>query len=104
ITVKPHASLFAAALIVLVAVVARRDDRSLAAPLGIFGATIAVGPLAATAWLTAKGALAAWREIVFDYLLPLYSRLGRPDRWPVHWWPVWIPIAAGLALPGGCGL
>jgi hypothetical protein len=104
ITVKPHAGLFAAALIVLVAVVARRDDRSPAVPLGIFAAAIAVAPLAAAAWLAAKGAFAGWREIVFDYLLPLYSRLGRPDRWTVHWWPLWIPIAAGVALSVGSAL
>src|SRR3989449_1246550 len=57
-----------------------------------------MAPLAVAAWLAAKGALAAWREIVFDYLLPLYSRLGRPDRWAFHRWHVWIPLAAGVAL------
>src|SRR2546428_729642 len=71
ITVKPHAGLFAAALLVFVAVVARRTGRSVACAAAILAAAVAVAPAAATSWLAAKGALAAWREIVFDYLLPL---------------------------------
>jgi len=98
ITVKPQAGFFAAALIVLVAVVARREGRSLALAVGILATSIVMAPLAVAAWLAAKGALAAWRELVFDYLLPLYSRLGRPDRWAFHRWHVWIPLAAGVVL------
>src|SRR6266850_1277728 len=97
-TVKPHAGLFAAALLVVVAVVARRTGFSVARPVAIFAAAVAVAPVAVMAWLAAKGALAAWREIVFDYLVPLYSKLGRPDRWTFHRWQVWIPIGAGVAL------
>ena len=37
----------------------------------------AVVPAAVVAWLALAGALPAWRAIVFDYLVPLYSRLGR---------------------------
>ena len=77
----------------LVAVVARREGRSLALAVGILATSIVMAPLAVAAWLAAKGALAAWRELVFDYLLPLYSRLGRPDRWAFHRWHVWIPLA-----------
>jgi 4-amino-4-deoxy-L-arabinose transferase-like glycosyltransferase len=104
ITVKPHVGLFAAALIVLVAIVGRRDGRGLALSLGIFATTLALAPLAVAVWLAAKGAFAAWREIVFDYLLPLYSRLGRPDRWTFHRWHVWIAIAAGMVLSVGSAL
>lgn len=104
ITVKPHAGVLAAALIVLVAVVARRRGRSLTLPVVILAAALALAPLAAAAWLAAKGALAAWREIVFDYLLPLYSRVGRPERWAFHRWHVWIPIATGAALSVGAAL
>jgi hypothetical protein len=104
ITVKPHAVLLAAALIVLVAIVSRRDGHAVALSVGIFAVALVVAPLAVAGWLAAKGALAAWREIVFDYLLPLYSRLGRPDRWTFHRWHVWIPIAAGVALSVGATL
>ena len=97
-TVKPHAGLFAAMLLVVVVVAARGTGRSAALAAVIFAASVAVAPAAVTVWLAAKGALAAWREIVFDYLVPLYSKLGRPDRWTFHRWPVWIAIGAGVAL------
>ena len=124
ITVKPHAVLLAAALLVLVAVVARRrglleSERasngappaarrpaacSVAAPLGIFAAAIIVPSLAVVAWLAAVGALPAWYDIVLRYLVPLYSRLGRPDRWTFYRWHVWLPIAAGVTLSLGSAL
>jgi hypothetical protein len=104
VTVKPHAGLLAASLAGLVAVVARRDGRALALPLGIFATSLVVVPALVVAWLAAKGALAAWREIVFDYLLPLYARLGRPERWTFHRWHVWIPVTAGVLLSLGSAL
>jgi len=104
ITVKPHASLLAAALAGLVAVVAWREGGGLALAVGIFAAALAVAPAMVVAWLAAKGALAAWREIVFDYLLPLYARIGRPERWTFYRWHVWIPIAAGVVLSLGSAL
>jgi hypothetical protein len=109
ITVKPHAGLFAAALLVLVAVVARGSgppaERGLAAaPVGIFAAALVVPSLAVVAWLALVGALPAWYEIVVRYLVPLYSRLGRPDRWTFYRWHVWLPIAAGVALSLGSAL
>jgi hypothetical protein len=104
ITVKPHAGVLAAALIVLVAVVARHTGRSLLLSVIILAAALALAPLAATAWLSTKGALAAWREIVFDYVLPLYARVGRPERWAFHRWHVWIPLVAGAALSIGATL
>jgi hypothetical protein len=101
ITVKPHAGLLAAALLALVAVVARGAERPLTAPVAVFAAAILVPPLAVVAWLAAAGALPAWYEIVVGYLVPLYSRLGRPERWTFYRWHVWIPIAAGVALALG---
>jgi hypothetical protein len=56
------------------------------------------------AWLAVTGALPAWYEIVVQYLVPLYSRLGRPGRWTFSRWHVWIPIAAGVALSIGSAL
>ena len=116
ITVKPHAGLFAAALLVLVAVVAGRGRhgdvharrrpwlRRAAVPAGIFVGTLIVPPLAVFVWLAAVGAVPAWYEIVVRYLVPLYSRLGRPDRWGFYRWQVWIPIAAGVVLSLGSAL
>jgi len=118
LTVKPHAGLLAAALLVLVAVVARRDAsprgvvpdaaasraagaRSAVAAVAIFAVALAVPSLVVVAWLGAAGALPAWYEIVVGYLVPLYSRLGRPERWTFHRWHVWIPIAAGAVLSIG---
>ena len=60
--------------------------------------------LAVVAWLAAVGALPAWYDIVVHYLVPLYSRLGRPDRWTFYRWHVWLPIAAGVALSLGSAL
>ncbi len=115
ITVKPHAGLFAGALLVLVAIVARRagafgteltaDDSTTlrpparaVGPVAVFAAAIIAPSLAVVAWLAVAGALPAWYEIVVGYLMPLYSRLGRPAHWTFYRWHVWIPIAAGVAL------
>jgi hypothetical protein len=97
-TIKPHAAVFAAALAVALAVGAWRRDAGTAATLAAFGAGIALVPLAIVAWLGAAGGLAAWRAIVADYLVPLYSRLGRPGTWGFHRWHVWIAI--GVAAMG----
>ena len=99
ITIKPHAGLFAAALLVLVAVVAR----GAAQPVATFAAALVVPAIGVLAWLAAAGGLAAWYEIVVRYLVPLYSRL-RPARWTLDRWHVWIPIAAGVALSLGSAL
>ena len=119
ITVKPHAGLFAAALLVLVAAVAHRSGRASdggagasrrpaagtsAASVAIFAITILVPLLAVGAWLGVVGAGPAWYEIVAGYLAPLYSRLGRPERWTFDRWHVWIPIAAGVACSIGSAI
>jgi hypothetical protein len=104
ITVKPHAALYAAMLLGLVAAVARAARRPLAAPLAIFAAGLVVPPLAVVAWLGVLGALPAWYEIVAGYLVPLYSRLGRPESWAFYRWHVWIPIALGVVLSLGAAL
>ena len=114
ITIKPHAGLFAAALVVLVAIVARgagrvnsrlasnggvpAPGRLAARTAAVFVAAIVAPSLAVVAWLAVAGALPAWYEIVVGYLVPLYSRLGRPGHWTFYRWHVWIPIAAGVML------
>ena len=72
------------------------------------GLGVAAVPLGVVAWLAVAGALPAWRAIVFDYLVPLYARLGHGAGWNVYRAYVWIPLGAGallsavaaLAVPG----
>lgn len=97
VTVKPHAGLLAAALGVIVAVAVLRAGGA-APALATYAATASLAPAAALAWLGAAGALGAWRQAVFEYLLPLYSRLGRDAPWAIHRGEVWIPLALGAAL------
>jgi hypothetical protein len=100
-TLKPHTVALVIALGAMVAVVAWRRGGGGAAPLAAFAAGAAVAPLAAVGWLAAAGALPAWRVIVADYLLPLYSRLGRPTTWTVYRGWVWAPLGAGALLSLG---
>jgi hypothetical protein len=97
-TLKPHTVVLTAALGVMVAVAAWRRDARPAAPLGLFAAAAAVAPLVIVAWLAAAGALPAWRAIVVDYLVPLYSRLGRASSWSIYRAWLWIPLGAGVVL------
>jgi hypothetical protein len=96
-TIKPHTVVLAAALAVLVAATAWRTGAG-AAPLASFIAGAAVAPLGVVGWLAVAGALPAWGAIVFDYLIPLYSRLGRTAAWNVYRPYVWIPIGLGALL------
>ncbi len=100
VTVKPHAGLLAAALGLIVVVVAARAGGlpgALPAALAYVVAAAAM-PVAMLAWLAVAGGLGAWREAVFDYLLPLYSRLGRDSAWMIHRWQVWIALVLGVGL------
>jgi hypothetical protein len=100
VTVKPHAAVLAGVLGVIVLVAAARAGglAALTPPTLTYAAAAAAPPAAALAWLTGTGALGAWREAVFDYLLPLYSRLGRDTAWTVHRPEVWIPLGLAAAL------
>src|SRR3989442_7528861 len=100
ITVKPHAGLFAAALVVLVAIVARGAGRvdSRLAPDGespaprclaartaaVFVAAVVAPSLPVVASVAPPRALPAWYEIVVGYPLSLSFRLRRPGPLTVH--------------------
>ncbi len=101
ITIKPHAAALAAGILVAVAVLARRAGVSPWTRAALFAGGVVLIPAAVGAWVAARGALGAWREIVLDYLLPLYAHLGRPAQWTFHRWHVWIAIGAGMALSLG---
>jgi hypothetical protein len=100
VTMKPHAGVLAAALAVVVLIAAARAGGVVAVvPAALaYGAAAAVAPAAALAWLAATGGFGAWREAVFDYLLPLYSRLGRDSAWMIHRGEIWIAFGLGVAL------
>jgi hypothetical protein len=112
-TIKPHAIALAAALGALILLAARPARRRRAAAhagrgisalrtpwasLGVFVVGLAAAPAAVLAWLGAAGALPAWRAIVLDYLVPLYSRLGRGAGWSVYRPEAWIALGAGVVV------
>lgn len=103
VTVKPHAGLLAAALGVVVVVAAARAGglHAVAAPALVYAAAASLAPAAAVGWLAAVGALGAWRETVVDYLVPLYSRLGRDAAWAIHRGEVWLALGLGTVLSVG---
>jgi hypothetical protein len=116
ITIKPHAIVLAAGLATLVVfaslrargtIAAGRAGRGVAArgagdgplaSLTVFSAGVVTAPAAVLAWLGAAGALPAWRAIVLEYLVPLYSRLGRGSGWSVYRPEAWIALGAGVVL------
>src|SRR5262249_58649638 len=101
VTLKPHALVFAGLLTVVVVVAIWRSRTSRIAGL-VFPSAIAVAPLVAMLWLATVGALPAWRAIVLDYLLPLYSRLRRPSAWGFHRWSACVPLGAAVVVSVGC--
>jgi hypothetical protein len=104
LTIKPHTVVLAAALAMMIVVTAWRAGDGVAGPLASFATGATVAPLAVVGWLAVAGALPAWRAIVIDYLIPLYSRLGRPADWAVYRPYAWLPIAAGVLLSVGSAL
>ena len=97
VPVTPHAGLLAFALGIAVVAVAVRSGGVGAAAFA-YGLGVALAPAAMLGWLAAVGALDAWRETVFTYLLPLYARLGRDTAWALHRGEVWIALGVGAAL------
>jgi hypothetical protein len=98
ITIKPHAVVLTAALAMVVLIGAWRDDGRVFAALGVLAGGVAVAPAGIAGWLAAAGALPAWRAIAVDYLVPLYSKLGREAGWNVYRPDTWIPLGAGAAI------
>ena len=104
LAIKPQAVLLVAGLALVVAGVAWRARRPLAAPLATFLLPAALIPAAVVAWIAALGGLDAWRAMVVDYLLPLYTRLGRPSSWAFHRWHVWIAVGVAVLVSLGDAL
>jgi hypothetical protein len=101
-TIKPHAGVLAAALGVFVILRAWRAGNPLLPPAAALVTGSLLVPAALGTWLALDGALGAWWEIVGEYLVPLYSRLGRPGAWWIHHRAgVWLPIAAAVLVSLG---
>jgi hypothetical protein len=108
-TIKPHAGVLGAALAIFVVVYARarargRSPAARGAALRAVGALVGgmvVAPVAVVVWVASHGALGAWGDIVFGYLVPLYSRVARPADWLYFRWHVWIPMLATVLLSIG---
>jgi hypothetical protein len=100
-TIKPHAVVFLGLLVLFVAVRAGRSGVPPWRPLTALVGGAALAPAAAVAWVVGLGGAGAWREIVFGYLVPLYSRLSRPADWLYFRWHVWIAILAAVVLSLG---
>jgi hypothetical protein len=103
-TIKPHTLLLTAALGALIAVSAWRTGGGALGPLALFATGSLVAPVAIVGWLAAAGALPGWRAIVIDYLVPLYTRLGRASGWNVYRPEIWLPIGAGVVLTAASAL
>ena len=101
VTIKPQAALLALALLLLVLAAPARAGGSRWPAAAMLVGGLVLAPLALASWLATIGGLGAWREIVVDYLLPLYSRLGGPASWTVYRWSPWPAIAIVLALSIG---
>ncbi|HEY7519367.1 MAG TPA: hypothetical protein VIE36_13840 [Methylomirabilota bacterium] len=95
ITIKPHVALLGA---LFAGVVVVRAGRQSARPLAVYAATMALPPLAIIGWLAAAGALGAWRELVVDFLVPVYTSLRPAARWELYRPEAWVPIVVGVLL------
>jgi hypothetical protein len=96
LTIKPHAVVFVVALTAFIAVRAGVVGRAVA--VGALLGGVVLAPVAVGVWVASLGALGAWREIVFGYLVPLYSRVARPSDWLYFRWQPWIAIGATLVI------
>jgi dolichyl-phosphate-mannose-protein mannosyltransferase len=100
IMIKPQAALFWLACALAAAVGARRSGALRA--LGTWCAAGLAVPVLVLGWLAWRGGLGPFWLILADYVLPLYSRVGRVSawegmRWHVYGWQIWTClIALGL--------
>ncbi len=100
LTIKPQAAVL---VLALGAVIAVRAHGGRAWPLAAFAFGVVIPLVAVAGWVAALGGLASWRAILIEYLLPLYSRVGRPSSWAFHRWHVWIAIAVAVLVSLGHG-
>ena len=96
-TIKPHAALYW----VLCAAIAARDRAWIMSSWRAASLVIASGlvvPGAVFGWLAWRGGLGPFLHIMTDYVIPLYSRVGRVSAWEAIRWHSFGPALAGLFL------
>jgi len=98
ITIKPHTLLFALAMGVLVVLRARRRGDRPWMPAGVYLAALVAPCIATMAWLANAGGMGAWWWIMRDYVVPLYSHVGRAQSWPLLRSPLWASIGLTIAV------
>ena len=100
VTIKPVAAVYALFMLGALAVAARRRARPWLGRVTALCGGAALPVVAITAWLVEKEALSAFLELVFSFVLPLYSRIGRHSVWrtlsPLHY--AYLALVTALAL------
>jgi hypothetical protein len=81
ITLKPQGALYALLLVGALSLGVRRLGRPWLREVTALCAGALVPVAAAGAWLFARGALASFLEIVFEFVLPIYPKIGRNSVW-----------------------
>jgi 4-amino-4-deoxy-L-arabinose transferase-like glycosyltransferase len=81
VAIKPQAALFAAIAIGALAVGQWRRGRPWLRDVALLAAGVALPLAAVTLWLAAIGALRSFAEILFEFVLPIYSKIGRVSVW-----------------------
>jgi hypothetical protein len=83
LTIKPHAALFVALIGAAAMLMANKSGYSLVRAFLAYVIAAAAPVVALGIWLWIIGALGPLLSIVFDYLLPLYTTLGKFGRNPM---------------------
>jgi hypothetical protein len=105
LTIKPHAAVLGVAFSMLVARAAWRAGGGLAdiQAVAIYVLGVVAPVIITVSWVAGLGALPAWRALLADYLLPLYSRLHQADAGLDRWY-AWLPVGAGIGLSAATAL
>jgi hypothetical protein len=98
LTLKPHATVFVVVLLAFVVLHARGSGTAALAPALTLAAGTALAPLAVLLWLASLGALGAWWDIVWGYLIPLYSRVARPSDWLYFRWDALLAVVVTVVM------
>ncbi|HUG38054.1 MAG TPA: hypothetical protein VML54_13940 [Candidatus Limnocylindrales bacterium] len=110
LTIKPHAILFWLGAAAVAGVGRRRAGRAWVTGAGAVLLAGLVAPAVACLWLAWRGGLGAFGSVLADYVIPLYTRVGRVAVWEAfgghaYGWPIFALLGAlgVLGLVWGAG-